>query len=200
MDRDRIREALSRRVEAPVARALASAGVTPNMLTVAGLALAGAAAYLITESALLAAGLVVLASGLFDLLDGAVARAAGRETEAGAVLDSAADRVGELGMLAAAAILLARDGDVVGVGLAFAAAGGSFMVSYLRARGEALGRSVRGGVMTRPERVLNLAGGLIIANWWPPFLLICLGVIAGLAILTSIHRLVVVCRGAGDGD
>ena len=200
MDRDRLRAALSRRVEAPVARALIAAGITPNMLTLAGLAVAGGAAYLITEGALLAAGLVVLASGLFDMLDGAVARASGRESAAGAVLDSVADRVGEIGLLAAAAILLARDGDVVGVGLAFAAVGGSVTVSYLRARGESLGLSVRGGVMTRPERVLNLAGGLIVANWWEPFLPVVLGVIAALTILTSVQRLVVVCRGPGAGD
>ena len=200
MDRDQLRALVLRRVEGPAARALVSVGVSPNMLTLAGLAVAGAAAYLLSEGMLLAAGLVVLASGLFDMLDGAVARASGRESAAGALLDSTADRVGELGLFAAAAIFLARGGDVVAVGLVFAAAGGSVMVSYLRARGESLGLSPTGGVMTRPERVLSLGGGLIIANWWETFLPIVLGVIAGLTILTSAQRLFVITRGLAERE
>ena len=198
MNRETARAALARYFETPAARVLCAAGVSPNMLTAAGLAVAGAAAYLVTEKMLLAAGIVLLASGLFDMLDGAVARLSGRESPFGALLDSTADRVAEIGMFAALAILFVREGDTIGVALCVAALGGSMTVSYLRARGEGLGVSARGGVMTRPERVLNLAGGLIVAQWWLPFAVIVAGVIAGLTILTSVQRLIQIGQGLND--
>ncbi len=198
MNRETARAALARYFETPAARVLTAAGVSPNMLTAAGLAVAGAAAYLVTEKMLLAAGIVLLASGLFDMLDGAVARLSGRESPFGALLDSTADRVAEIGMFAALAILFVREGETIGVALCFAAMGGSVTVSYLRARGEALGVSARGGVMTRPERVLNLAGGLIVAQWWIPFAVIVAGVIAGLTILTSVQRLIQIGQGLNE--
>ena len=198
MNRETARAALARYFENPAARMLCAAGVSPNMLTAAGLAVAGAAAYLVTEKMLLAAGIVLLASGLFDMLDGAVARLSGRESPFGALLDSTADRVAEIGMFAALAILFVREGETIGVALCFAAMGGSVTVSYLRARGEALGVSARGGVMTRPERVLNLAGGLIVAQWWIPFAVIVAGVIAGLTILTSVQRLIQIGQGLNE--
>ncbi len=189
---------MARYFETPTARLLCAAGVSPNMLTAAGLAVAGAAAYLVTEKMLLAAGIVLLASGLFDMLDGAVARLSGRESPFGALLDSTADRVAEIGMFAALAILFVREGETIGTALCFAAMGGSMTVSYLRARGEGLGVSARGGVMTRPERVLNLAGGLIVAQWWLPFAVIVAGVIAGLTILTSVQRLIQIGQGLNE--
>ena len=114
MNRETARAALARYFETPAARVLSTAGVTPNMLTAAGLAVAGAAAYLVTEKMLLAAGIVLLASGLFDMLDGAVARLSGRESPFGALLDSTADRVAEIGMFAALAILFVREGETIG--------------------------------------------------------------------------------------
>ena len=198
MNRETARAALARYFETPAARVLCAVGVSPNMLTAAGLAVAGASAYLVTEKMLLAAGIVLLASGLFDMLDGAVARLSGRESPFGALLDSTADRVAEIGMFAALAILFVREGETIGVALCFAAMGGSVTVSYLRARGEALGVSARGGVMTRPERVLNLAGGLIVAQWWLPFAVIVAGVIAGLTILTSVQRLIQIGQGLNE--
>ena len=195
MNRETARAALARYFESPAARVLCAAGVSPNALTAAGLAVAGASAYLVTEKMLLAAGVVLLASGLLDMLDGAVARLSGRESPFGALLDSTADRVAEIGMFAALAILFQREGEAIGVALCFAAMGGSMTVSYLRARGEALGVSARGGVMTRPERVVSLAGGLIVAQWWLPFAVLVAGVIAGLTILTSAQRLIQVGQG-----
>ena len=195
MNRETARAALARYFETPAARMFCAAGVSPTMLTAAGLAVAGAAAYLVTEKMLLAAGIVLLASGLFDMLDGAVARLSGRESRFGALLDSTADRVAEIGLFAALAILFQREGEAIGAALCFAALGGSMTVSYLRARGEALGVSAMGGVMTRPERVLSLAGGLIVAQWWLPFAVIVAGVIAGLTILTSAQRLIQIGQG-----
>lgn len=189
MNREATRTALARYFEVPIARALSAVGISPNMLTLAGLLVAGASAYLVSEGWLLVGGIVLLASGPFDMLDGAVARFRGTVSRFGALLDSTADRVAEAGLLLGLAIYLYREDDLTGVALAFGALAGSMTVSYLRARGEGLGVSSRSGIMTRPERVVTLGVGLMVAQWWGPFATIVVGVIAGLTILTSIQRL-----------
>ena len=190
MNREAAREALARYFETPAARALSAVGVTPNALTLAGLLVAGGSAYLASEGLFLASGLVLLASGPFDMLDGAVARATGRVSRFGALMDSTADRISEAGVLGGLALFFARDGSPTGVGLAFAALAGSMTVSYLRARAEALGVDAKVGVMTRPERLVTLGIGLVVAQWWEPFAIIVVGVIAGLTIVTCGQRLV----------
>ena len=190
MNRDSARTALGRFFEVPAARALSAVGISPNMLTLGGLLVAGAAAYLVSEGFLFVGGVVLLASGPFDMLDGAVARVRGEVSRFGAVLDSAADRVAEAGLLLGLAIYFYREADLTGVALAFGALAGSMTVSYLRARGEGLGVSSRSGLMTRPERVVTLGVGLIVAQWWNPLATIVVGVIAGLTILTSMQRLI----------
>jgi CDP-diacylglycerol--glycerol-3-phosphate 3-phosphatidyltransferase len=190
MNRETARTALARYFEQPVARALSAVGVSPNMLTLAGLLVAGAAAYLVSEGLLLLGGIVLLASGPFDMLDGSVARIRGQVSDFGALLDSTADRVAEAGLLLGLAIFFYREAALVGVSLAFGALAGSMTVSYLRARAEGLGVDTRGGLMTRPERVVTLGVGLVVAEWWIPLATIVVGVIAGLTILTSIQRLV----------
>lgn len=194
MKREAGRSALARYFELPVARALAALGISPNALTLAGLLVAGAAAYFTSEGMLLIGGIVLLASGPFDMLDGAVARATGRVSRFGALLDSTVDRVAEAGLLLGLAIFLYREEDLTGVALAFGALAGSMTVSYLRARAEGLGVDARGGLMTRPERVVTLGVGLMVAEWWVPFATIVVGVIAGLTILTSLQRLLQIRR------
>jgi CDP-diacylglycerol--glycerol-3-phosphate 3-phosphatidyltransferase len=123
---------------------------------------------------------------VLDILDGALARRSGKGTPFGAFLDSTVDRMGELFMLTAIGMVLMRDGSDWGVFLSFAAIGGSFLVSYARARGEAIGIKADVGFGTRAERVFVIAVGLAFA----PF-----GSVAVLAVtawLTVLQRILYV--------
>lgn len=176
-------------------RTVARTGLTPNMLSVVGLAGNAAAAYLVTREALLAAGIVYLAFSAFDLVDGAVARATGRATPYGAVLDAVFDRVSEALVVAACAWYFGERGEYVQAGLAYAALFGSVAVSYMRARAEVVGLSMRDGLFRRQERVVLLAGGLVLngltAVIWP---------LAILANLTALQRFWMIARGLRAAD
>ncbi|MCH8110150.1 MAG: CDP-alcohol phosphatidyltransferase family protein [Chloroflexi bacterium] len=190
MNRADARKVLSSYLEQPVASVLAKMGLTPNIVTLLGLAVAGAGAYLISIGILWAGGIVLLASGVFDLFDGALARLTGRTSKFGALLDSVVDRVSEAVILLGLLVFYIRLSSTEGLVLVYLALAGSIMVSYLRARAEGLGIECSVGVMTRPERVVTLGVGLIIGQWWPTVVLVVLGVIAGLTFLTTIQRLI----------
>ena len=190
MNRADARKVLSSYLEQPVAGALAKIGLTPNIVTLLGLAVAVAGAYLIGIGILWAGGIVLLASGVFDLFDGALARLTGRTSNFGALLDSVVDRVSEAVILLGLLIYYVQLSSTEGLVLVYLALAGSIMVSYLRARAEGLGIECSVGVMTRPERVVTLGVGLIIGQWWPTVVLVVLGVIAGLTFLTTIQRLI----------
>ena len=190
MNRADARKVLSSYLEQPVASVLAKMGLTPNIVTLLGLAVAGAGAYLISIGILWAGGIVLLASGVFDLFGGALARLTGRTSKFGALLDSVVDRVSEAVILLGLLIFYIRLSSTEGLVLVYLALAGSIMVSYLRARAEGLGIECSVGVMTRPERVVTLGVGLIIGHWWPAVVLVVLGVIAGLTFLTTVQRLI----------
>ncbi len=188
--RDEARRALSNYVETPVALLMGRMGLTPNLVTIIGLLIAGVAAYLIGVGLWWVGGLVALFAGIFDMFDGALARNTGRASDFGALLDSTIDRVSEaVVLLGVLAYYLASDNDW-GAMLVYAALVGSIMVSYMRARSEGLGIECKVGVMQRPERVALTGLGLIVAHWIPVVMLIVLGVIAALTTVTAIHRLV----------
>ena len=187
--RDEARRALSNYVETPVALLMSRMGLTPNIVTIIGLLIAGVAAYLIGVGLWWAGGLVALFAGVFDMFDGALARATGRASDFGALLDSTIDRVSEaVVLLGVLAYYLTSDNDW-GAMLVYAALVGSIMVSYMRARSEGLGIECKVGVMQRPERVALTGLGLIVAHWIPVVMLIVLGVITALTVFTAIHRL-----------
>ena len=187
--RDEARRALSDYVETPVALFLGRMGLTPNLVTIIGLLIAVAAAYLIGVGQWWAGGLVALFAGIFDMFDGALARNTGRASDFGALLDSTIDRVSEaVVLLGVLAYYLTSDNDL-GAMLVYGALVGSIMVSYMRARSEGLGIDCKVGVMQRPERVALTGLGLIVAHWIPVVMLIVLGVIATLTTVTAIHRL-----------
>jgi CDP-diacylglycerol--glycerol-3-phosphate 3-phosphatidyltransferase len=190
MNRASVRRILNSYLEVPVARILAKLGLSPNIVTGLGLVLAGGGAYLLSAGFLWAGGIVLLASGLFDLFDGALARLTDRVTRFGALLDSVADRVSEAAFLLGLLIYFIERPSDVGLVLVYLALVGSLMVSYLRARAEGLGIECNVGVMTRPERVVTLGIGLILGHWWLTPLLAALGLIAGLTLLTSAQRLI----------
>ncbi|MFL5916658.1 MAG: CDP-alcohol phosphatidyltransferase family protein [Gaiellaceae bacterium] len=172
---------------------LARTGVTPNVLTATGVSLCLAAAILVPfedHGTLLffwlAAGTFVVGS-LLDILDGALARVGGKTTPFGAFIDSTTDRVGEGAMLAAIALVFSRHGKDWAVVLAVVAVVGSFLVSYTRARAEALGLRGDVGLGSRAERVVLITAGLIFAPWGGlPWAIVALAATAWLTVVQRI--------------
>jgi CDP-diacylglycerol--glycerol-3-phosphate 3-phosphatidyltransferase len=173
---------------------LARTGISPNALTATGVSLCLAAAVLVpfedrTSKLLvywLAAGIFVVGS-LLDILDGALARVGGKSTPFGAFVDSTTDRVGEGAMLAAIALVFARDGNDWAVVLTVAAVVGSFLVSYTRARAEALGLRGDVGLGSRAERVVLITAGLVFAPWGGlPWAIVALAATAWLTVVQRI--------------
>jgi len=198
--RDRLREALSRYVETPAVRFLASLGISPGLMTLLGLLIAIVAACLAGAGLLLASGLVFLGSGLLDFLDGGLARHSGRVSSAGALLDSVTDRVSEgalfVGLAIHAAVTDAGAAEsVVMVALLVLTLLFSQMVSYVRARGEGLGVSCKVGLLTRPERVVLLSLGLVLEGvGLAPALLVTVGIVGLLSLYTVVQRFLHVRR------
>ncbi len=136
--------------------------VTPDVLTMIGFALNLVAAALFGLDEYRWAGLMVLVAGIFDLLDGQVARAGQTESKFGALLDSTVDRYSEIVVWFGLAVSFIRSGSLWTSSALFFALAGSLMVSYVRARAEGLGEECKVGFMQRPERVIALGvGGLV---------------------------------------
>jgi phosphatidylglycerophosphate synthase len=170
-----------RRVAANSIGSLARTRVSPNALTAAGVLLCAAAAVIVyfeyrheLAAFWLGAALFIVGS-ILDVLDGALARRSGKATPFGAFVDSTTDRMSEAFMLGAIALVFARDGNEVALAFTFAAVAGSFLVSYTRARAEALGLKGDVGIGSRAERVFVISAGLILAPWgalqWAIYLL-----------------------------
>jgi CDP-diacylglycerol---glycerol-3-phosphate 3-phosphatidyltransferase len=145
--------------------------VTPNALTASGVLLCGVASVLVLfedRNEILfywLAALVFVVGSLLDILDGALARAGGKTTPFGAFLDSTTDRISEGFMLTAIAYVLARHDHPVFVAVAMTAVAASFLVSYTRAKAEALGLRGDVGIGSRAERVVVITAGLVLAPW-----------------------------------
>jgi CDP-diacylglycerol---glycerol-3-phosphate 3-phosphatidyltransferase len=147
---------------APLASFLLWCRITPNQVSLMGIALNLVSAALLVDGQLLPAGLVYLLAGSLDLLDGALARLAKMSSRFGAFLDSTADRISEGVVFAAIAYYFARHGQPVDAALTVLALLGSLLVSYTRARAEGLGLQCKVGIVTRGERVLLIAFGLML--------------------------------------
>jgi len=196
-----VRKALAYRFTEPVVRFLSRTPITPSAITWFGFLLTVGAAALIIKGHLLVAGFVVLIAGYFDMLDGALARRTNQTTRFGAVLDSTLDRLAEavllLGILvlflltkerAVLFTLLAKEWSILLVGLALI---GSLLVSYIRARAEALGLECQVGLFTRAERVIVLVLGLVL-NQIDNALIIALAIIVVFSFFTAGQRLLYV--------
>lgn len=186
--RDSARRKLSVYFEAPAVRLLTAAGVSPNALTLLGVLVAAAVAFLLSEGYFLAASAALVASSLFDQLDGALARASGRVTRFGGLLDSVFDRVSEAVVFFGLLIFYLQRADVLQSALIFAAFGMSMMVSYVRARAGGLRVDCEVGVMTRTERVILLVAAFAVGDWWLSAVTISLAVIALLSAVTAVQR------------
>ncbi len=139
--------------------------VTPNQLTVAGLSLNGLAAVLIYRNDYGWAFVAFLAGSVFDILDGALARAHGKLTPFGGFLDSTTDRISEGLILGSIALVLSAQGKTWALASVFVALVGSFLVSYTRAKAEAIGLKCEVGLMTRTERIVLVAIALPFAGY-----------------------------------
>lgn len=157
------RGSISRWFERPAVSLLVALKFTPTAATFVGLLIAVIAAYFLSEGEFLVGGVLVLAGSVFDLLDGGIARATGRVSKRGALIDSVFDRVAELAVLLGLAVYFSSGpgASQTGVLLAFVAMAGSLMVSYVRARAEGLGVKGTAGFLTRPERVVVMVVCLV---------------------------------------
>ena len=185
--RQRARSLLSRSFETPIINLLSRVGVTPNQLTALGLLVSIGAAFLATQGHFLEAGITLAVAGILDLLDGGLARATGKSSSQGALLDSLADRISEIALLLGILIYyVCRGSDFWWQPvLVYLALANGFLVSYLRARSESLGVAAKVGVMTRSERVLVLIIGLLL-GW----IEVALAVITIMSIATWMHRFI----------
>ena len=175
-----------------IVRRLALARVNPNVLTFLGLVVNIIAAFLFgyanseNQARMFRyAGLVIIGSGFFDLVDGAVARASNRVTRFGGFFDSVVDRYSDASQFVGLMVFYGRSGRSVYVILAAIAMISAIMVSYTRARAESLIGSCRVGFMERPERLVLLIIGALFNVMAP-----ALWVIGVLSTITVIHRIV----------
>lgn len=189
----------------PIVKALIRRGVRPNGITTIG------ASILVGAGAAFAAGLIrpggflLLLSGVFDLVDGRVARGGSMATAFGAFYDSTLDRVGEAALFTGILVWFLRPGPQVfpvwGAALTMVALAGSLIVSYTRARAEALGVDCKVGIAPRAERVLVLGVPALVVGAGPrgEVLLATVGLLALVTSVTVVQRVVYV-RKVLSGD
>lgn len=144
--------------------ALIESRLTPNAISMTGFVLNIVAAVLITQRLFFLAGMAFIVGSVMDTLDGRYSRMSGKGTLFGAFLDSTLDRIEEGVVLAAVAWYFAETGDEVAAAACVLVVLGSLMVSYTRARAEALGVECTVGLASRPVRVVILSIGLVFAK------------------------------------
>ncbi len=186
----------------PVVGALVRRRAHPNLITTLGFLVTVAAGVLFHLDHVRWAGLLILTGGVLDIFDGQVARASALASKFGSFYDSTLDRVSEIVVFLGLLSLYNQYGrelaDVWMVYVIVLAMGGSLMVSYTRARAEALGLDCSVGLMQRAERVLLLGGGCLLFGlmWQGLVLMVILVVLAATTIVTVIQRMIWVYRNA----
>ncbi len=192
-----IRRKLAHRITSPIVGTLSKMGITPNALTFINLGLNVLAGVVIAMGHFLTGGILVLVSGLFDILDGALARQTGSSTRFGAILDSTVDRIAEAAVLCGLLYWYMQNGpqeNRLAVVLVLIVLVGSFLVSYIKARAEGVGWRCEVGLFTRAERVIVLALGLLIGQ---VFIALC--ILAVFVSFTVVQRLVHLWKQARTG-
>ncbi len=170
----------------PLIKTLTRWGIHPNAFTIAGFVFTMVAAAALFEGSLRIGGLLILAGGLCDCIDGNLARAMNKASRFGALFDSTIDRYSEFVMfLGILTYFISRNESLTAI-VVFAALCGSIMVSYSRARAESLGFEAQAGLMQRPERIVFLGLGALIH---PVAFKLAIWVVAIFANLTALQRL-----------
>jgi CDP-diacylglycerol--glycerol-3-phosphate 3-phosphatidyltransferase len=188
----------SQEISAAVRERLIESRLTPNAISLTGFALNLAAAGLVVDRLFFLAGVAFIVGSVMDTLDGRYSRMSGKGTPFGAFLDSTLDRLEEGIVLTAVAAYFASRHDQLAVAAVVAAVLFSLMVSYTRARAEALGVACKVGLATRPVRVVILSIGLVFARGASlgnfQLLAPAVYVLAVLTVLTTIQRILHVRR------
>jgi CDP-diacylglycerol--glycerol-3-phosphate 3-phosphatidyltransferase len=172
-------------------------GLTPNALTVIGSALTACVGILVAQGWFIAAALCLWLFSAMDTLDGALARATNRVSVFGAFLDSVCDRYAEAAVYLGLVWYYQSRAEPVGVVLAYLALVGSLMVSYARARAEGVGlQAAEVGWFQRPERIIALGVGLLLAAFIPAALEVVLAALVVLTTVTVLQRVQHVAKAA----
>jgi CDP-diacylglycerol--glycerol-3-phosphate 3-phosphatidyltransferase len=168
----------------PVAGFLNRIGLTPNTITLTGLVGNFLGAVLLAQGYFLWGGILVLLMGPLDALDGTMARLRGEASEWGAFVDSVTDRFSELFILGGLVYYYTAHAQPLWVMLTYAAAAGSVLVSYTKARANSLNYDANIGVLTRMERYMILAPCLVLG--YPQ---VAIAIVAVLANVTAVQRI-----------
>jgi CDP-diacylglycerol--glycerol-3-phosphate 3-phosphatidyltransferase len=168
----------------PIGAFLNRLGLMPNTMTILGLVGNTVGAVLLAQGNMRVGGLIILAMGPVDALDGTMARLRGEASEFGAFVDSVTDRYSELVIFGGLLFYYIQQGDWTMALVTYLAAGGSVLVSYVRARASSLGYDTKVGILTRMERYLVLAPSLVLNIPW-----VGIWIIAILANITALQRI-----------
>jgi len=168
----------------PAGRFLNRTGITPNTITLVGLAGTTIGAYIISQGKMTIGGIVLLLFVLVDVLDGTMARLRGEPSDFGAFVDSVSDRYAEFATFGGLLYYFLSQENYSGVMVTFFATAGSVLVSYVKARAEGLGFTAKVGILTRVERYIVLIPLLILNQ---PFLAVA--IIAVLGNFTAFQRI-----------
>jgi CDP-diacylglycerol---glycerol-3-phosphate 3-phosphatidyltransferase len=163
--------------------------LTPNAISLTGFALCAVAAVLVYKQWWLAGGVAFIVGSVCDTLDGRYSRMSGKGTPFGAFLDSTLDRIEEGIVLAAVGVHFSRQGDDLAAGAVVIAVLASLMVSYTRARAEALGVECKVGLADRAVRVVILSAGLVFAEFWDDAITVAVYVLGVMAVITVLQRI-----------
>ena len=182
-----LRDQVDRGVQ-PIGAALVNMGVTADMMTIVGIAMSAVAAFVIGAGHLGWGVILMIATGLPDLLDGAIAKAAGTTSTRGAYFDSVSDRLSDIMVFSGVAWYLSvfRDGQIHM--LPVAVMGLAIMTSYQRAKAESLGFDAKGGLMERAERFIALGIGLFLGAFNDSLLIAVLWIMFVLTAITALQR------------
>jgi CDP-diacylglycerol--glycerol-3-phosphate 3-phosphatidyltransferase len=191
------RKVIAGNVTEPIIKVIAKTPLTPNAITLIGFAITVIAGALVYTEHLLAGGIVLAVSGIFDMLDGALARMTNRVSKFGAILDSTLDRISEAIILIGLLAVFVRGGQFAECMIIGFALLGSLLTSYTRARMEGLGIECKAGLFTRPERVIVTALGLLLSGI-DNALLIALVIVTFFSWYTVIERMVYARRNLKD--
>lgn len=168
----------------PIAAFLDKLGLTPNAITLIGLFGTAIAAFFLAVGHITIGGLIILVFVPLDALDGTLARLRGKTSHFGAFLDSVTDRYAELLIFGGLLYYFIQQQNWPGVALSYLAAAGSVLVSYIRARAEAVGYETKVGILTRVERFIILIPCLIFN-----IPVVAVGLIALFANITALQRI-----------
>ena len=185
----RPRPTTAREYQEVVTNRLIESRLTPNAISLTGFALCVVAAVLIWQDEYLLGGIAYIVGSVCDTLDGRYARVSGKGSPFGAFLDSTLDRVEEGVVLAAVASNFSEAGEHLAVAAVVIAVLASLMVSYTRARAEALGVECKVGIADRAVRVVILSAGLVLEGLGVAAVEPTVYVLAGLALVTVVQRI-----------